>query len=127
MQKEKEKKQQVIDFLSQSIGSDLVDDLANYCLEKNCEDSEQLENYLTDFFYEITADAFVYYADAINYLSKDDPSLQNSIELAADLGYNLKDKDLDSCLLANILYQNDRSTEELGIVNFQELFNIINQ
>ena len=120
-----EKKQQVIDFLSKSIGGDLVDDLAQYCLEKNCEDSEQLENYFTDRFYEFTADAFVYYDDAINYLSRNDPSLQNSMELAAEFGYNLEK--IDSCLLANILYQNDRSTEELGIVNFQELFNIINQ
>ena len=120
-----EKKQRISDFLSKSIGGDLVDDLAQYCLEKTWRGRDHLENYFNDFFYEITADVFVYYDNATNYLSRHDPSLQNSIELAADLGYNLKD--LDSCKLANILYQNDRVTEELGDVNFEELFDIINQ
>jgi hypothetical protein len=66
----------------------------------------------------------VYYDAAIRYLSNNDPSLRNSVELAADLGYNLKD--LDSCTLANILCQEEQR-EDLAEVNFEELFALINR
>ena len=118
------KKQQISDFLSQSIGDDLIDDLANYCLLKTWEDSEHLEDYFRDYFDELTGESFIYYEDAIKYLSENDISLQNSIELAVDLGYDLIT--IDSCMLANILH-NSEQREELGGVNFQELFNLINQ
>jgi hypothetical protein len=118
------KKQEISDFLSESISSDLVDDLADYCLQDIWDDSEHLQDYFTDRFYEMTGEQFVYCYDAIKYLSENDISLQSSIELADELGYNLKK--IDSCALANILYQNDR-LEELGEVNFQELFDLINQ
>jgi hypothetical protein len=113
------------DFLSQSIGEDLVDDLANYCLQDTWEDSEHLQNYFTGYFDELTGEAFIYYDQAIKYLSENDPSLRNSAELAADLGYDLKK--IDCCLLANLLDQNDRRNEELSKINFQELFDLINQ
>lgn len=118
------KKEQISDFLSQSISSDLVDDLADYCLQKTWEDSEHLQDYFTDRFYEMTNENFVYYYDAMEYLSENDPTLRNSVELAAYLGYDLKS--IDSCLLANILHQNDR-LDELWAINFQELFNLISQ
>ena len=118
------KKQEISDFLSQSISSDLIDDLAEYCLQKKWEDSEHLQDYFTDRFWEMTNEDFVYYYDAIKYLTENDPTLRNSIELATDLGYDMKN--LDSCSLANILSQSEE-LEQLSEVNFQELFNLINQ
>jgi hypothetical protein len=122
---ENNKKQQIKDFLSQSISIDLIDGLTDYCLQDTWEDSEHLENYFTGYFDELTGEAFVYYYDAIEYLTENDPTLRNSVELAAGLGYDIKN--IDSCTLANILHQNDRQKDELYKINFEELFNLINQ
>lgn len=51
----------------------------------------------------IGACEFVYYSDAIDFLSKEDPSLGTSLLLAEEFGYNIKD--LDSCLLAYLLLE----------------------
>ena len=119
------KKQKIRDFLSRSISEDLIDNLANYCLQNSWEDSEHLQNYFTGYFDELTDEAFCYYDHAIEYLRENDPSLQNSVKLAKDLGYNLER--IDSCLLANILHQNERQKDELCKINFEELFTLINQ
>lgn len=136
------KQHKIRDFLSKSISSDLIDDLANYCssntwkhsdliddlanycLSNTWQDSEHLKTYFTDYFDEITSEIFVDYNDAIKYLSKNDISLENSIEVAADLGYDINN--IDSCILANKLYQNEQR-QELCNINFKELFNLIKQ
>ena len=119
------KQKQIIDFLSRSIGEDLVDNLANYCLQNSWENSERLQNFFTDYFDELTDEAFYYYDHAIEYLRENDPSLQNSIEIASLDGYDLKT--INSCVLANILHQNERRIDELCKINFEELFKLINQ
>ena len=119
------KQQQIIDFLSRSIGEDLVDNLANYCLQNSWENSELLQNFFTGYFDELTDEAFCYYDHAIEYLRENDPSLQNSIEIASLDGYDLKT--INSCVLANILHQNERRIDELCKINFEELFKLINQ
>jgi hypothetical protein len=43
----------------------------------------------------------IYYSNAIDYLSKNDPSLHESLQLAADSGFNLTD--LSSEVLASLL------------------------
>jgi len=48
----------------------------------------------------------IYYSRAIEYLSENDPSLRESLELASELGYS--PEDLDSEKLATIL--NERNT-----------------
>ena len=62
----------------------------------------------------------IYYSNAINYLSKNDPSLHESFQLAADLGYNLTN--LSSEVLASLLAsencRNDFSALETDIEDF---------
>ena len=43
----------------------------------------------------------IYYSSAIKYLQENDPSLQESLEIAADLGYEVKN--LNSEVLASLL------------------------
>ena len=62
-----------------------------------------------DFYYAverwISEQGIKYYRNAMEYLSKYDPSLQNSLSLAEDFGYSLSD--VDSEILATLHYQND--------------------
>lgn len=53
----------------------------------------------------ISEQDITYYSNAIEYLSKWDPSLKNSLSLAEDNGYSLSD--VDSELLATLHYQDD--------------------
>ena len=53
----------------------------------------------------------VYYSNAIKFLHENDPSLQESLSLASDLGYDLTS--LNSEILATILAQ-DLASEELN-------------
>ena len=43
----------------------------------------------------------LYYSNAMNYLSENDPSLQESLEIASDYGYEVQN--LDSEILASLL------------------------
>lgn len=58
----------------------------------------------------IREEEIIYYSRAIKYLYNEDPSLQESLEIAEELGY--KPSDLNSEKLATMLYQR-RLEEEL--------------
>jgi hypothetical protein len=62
----------------------------------------------------------IYYSNAIKYLSENDPSLSESIELAEELGYTLKN--LNSEILASLLASRnanfDFQDKETDIDNF---------
>jgi HAMP domain-containing protein len=60
----------------------------------------------------------IYYSDAIEYLAENDPSLRESCELAAEMGYEAGN--LNSELLASLLKSQNVRTE------FQELEDEIN-
>ena len=60
----------------------------------------------------------IYYSDAMRYLMQNDNSLRNSLELAADFGYELKN--LNSETLASLLASENARNE------FYELENEIN-
>lgn len=47
----------------------------------------------------------IYYYNAMEYLSENDASLNEGLELASELGYELKD--LNSEILATLLYQQE--------------------
>ncbi len=80
-----------------------------YHLEYNDFDTmEQIMEYLQDRIYE---QDIIYYSSAMEFLVKHDASLQESTELAHDLGYTCKD--INSELLATLLFQNFL-TEELS-------------
>ena len=61
----------------------------------------------------------IYYSEAIKYLSKNDPSLKESLEIAKEYGYTIDN--LNSEILATIHYQNEIRDE------FSELENEINE
>jgi hypothetical protein len=70
----------------------------------NAKDAEILMREIIDRIFETKH--FVDDWDAIRYLSTQDSSLKESLSLASDLisKYSLDIKDLDSCVLANLLY-----------------------
>jgi hypothetical protein len=72
---------------------------------KSIEDIGGLEKYLDELNdnnnYEITDTEIIYYSNAIKYLSENDASLNESIEIALEYGYTL-DK-INSELLASLL------------------------
>ena len=66
----------------------------------------------------------IYYSNAIKYLQENDPSLNESLEIASDLGYELKD--VNSEILASLLKSQNVRDEFLQLreeINefFQEL------
>jgi hypothetical protein len=69
----------------------------------NVEDTKLLREQIIDKIHE--HEHFIHYRDAIEYLSEEDCTLQDSLYLAYE--YGLDTKDLNSCVLANILYNDN--------------------
>ena len=90
-----------------------------YILSNNAEvfeDEDEIREALQEY---VNSEEFTYYDDAIEYLSKNDASLQESIELAQDRGYDISN--LTSDTLASLHYKNALS-EELGSLDLSECF-----
>ena len=78
----------------------------NYINEEDLteiEDIDQLKTYLEELNqdYEITEEEIIYYSNAIEYLKENDPSLMDSVEIALEYGFELKD--INSEKLASLL------------------------
>lgn len=73
---------------------------------KECSDEEELREWIQE---RIQEQEIIYYHKAMEYISERDPSLMNCVSLACDLGYELKD--INSELLATLLYQDNLITE----------------
>ena len=82
------------------------------------ETSEEIQSYIED---RITEVEIIYYSNAMKFLSENDSSLGNSLEIADGMGYDLKS--LSSELLATLLVQ-DMLREELYdfITEIESLF-----
>ena len=84
---------------------DLRDSLANYVREQDFEDFDQTNAF--DSLRDLIEDAggfnieVIYYANAIKYLAENDQSLMESIELAAEMGFEVSS--INSELLASLL------------------------
>jgi hypothetical protein len=91
-----ENKQKVIDFLQKST---LDIDFKYHLSNEDFESAEDVRSILED------AGAFdteiIYYSNAIKYLSENDSSLNRSLGIASDMGY--EPKNLNSEILASIL------------------------
>ncbi len=86
----------------------------------NFEDFEDDENGLREYIQErIYEHEVIYYKTAIEYLSENDPSLTESLELANDCGYT--PAKLNSEILATLHIQQAMS-EELSELDFSELY-----
>lgn len=64
------------------------------------DDANELYDALTYSEYVFNADV-IYYSDAMKILTQEDPTLTDSLEIAAEYGY--KPGDINSCLLASLL------------------------
>ena len=64
----------------------------------------------------------IYYSNAIKYLSENDPSLKDSLELASEYGYSTRDlsSEILASLLASDQLRNDWSDLEEDITEFLE-------
>lgn len=101
MKKLREKEDSVIDKIRDIIND--TDDLSTIDFdmdEGDISSMSDVEDYINDAIDEIE---IIYYSNAMKILSENDPSLQESLEYADDLGFRLKD--LNSELLATILCQ----------------------
>tara|TARA_R100000789_G_C2885143_1_gene115745 strand:+ start:57 stop:449 length:393 start_codon:yes stop_codon:yes gene_type:complete len=86
-------------------------------------DIEDLEEFLVDLDEDgaITRTEVIYYANAIKYLLEKDPSLNESLELAAEIGYELKN--INSEVLASLLQtHNNREDYEKFVEEVIEKF-----
>jgi len=92
--KEEEKQYNFHDFVLNYIDDEDLNDI---------EDLTDLEIYLEGLNSdnELTDSEIIYYSNAIEYLQNNDPSFQESLRIASELGYNIKD--LNSELLASLL------------------------
>ena len=71
---------------------------------------------------EISEDEIIYYSNAMKYLSENDGSLRDSIDIAVEMGYDLKN--INSELLATLLQQRNLEEELNGLTNeIEEIFN----
>ena len=84
---------------------------------------ENLEQVREGIIEYVQNDSFIYYQNANEYLAKNDPSLQESIELAREFGYNLEN--IDSVKLAD-LHSWNANLEKIDRFDFQDVLNIIN-
>lgn len=93
-----ENKNKVITFLNSQSFSSIID-FTYHLKDNDFSTVEEIEEILND------AGAFdidiIYYSNAIKFLSENDASLRQSLEIAADLGYEAKN--LNSELLASLL------------------------
>ena len=71
---------------------------------------------------EISEDEIIYYSNAMKYLSENDGSLRDSIDIAVEMGDDLKN--INSELLATILQQSNLEEELNGLTReIEECFN----
>lgn len=81
-----------------------------------CLDEDDLREWIQQRIYE---QDIIYYHKAMDYLKENDTSLNESFELANDMGYELKN--LNSETLATIHYQNSL-LETLSDIDLSECF-----
>lgn len=111
--------QKALNAILSSNGFDFVD---AFEVEEWHKDEDDISEKLQD---RISEQEIIYYGRAIEYLAENDSSLMECMELAADMGYETKN--LNSELLATILYQHNLSQKiddvikELEAFEFKEL------
>jgi hypothetical protein len=84
---------------------------------KDISSVEELEKYFNDLNEDgdITNEEVIYYASAIEYLKENDPSLNESIELAKGYGYTIDN--INSELLATLLKSQNNQEELNDLIN----------
>lgn len=99
MTKDNEKEKRLSTILT-----DLGFDFVQPCDLEGLENEDEILEWLQE---RINEQEIIYYHVAIDYLKENDPSLMESLELANEYGYEAKN--LNSEILATILYQSNLS------------------
>ena len=127
MQLNEIQKQKIIKFFDDAhtlaiSGEDAFWRLDNYHLDDNNADLIQsIKNALIDEVREFN-NGFVYHYDAMQYLTREDPSLSDSLALAAENGFDIKD--INSELLASLHWM-EAEANLINNFDFKELIEII--
>jgi len=106
----KTRNEKVSEFLN-NLSIDI--DLQYYNNTEEFQSFEEIENYLNDNGIFNQEGEVIYYSNAIEYLKENDPSLNESLSIAAELGFS--PENLNSEVLASLLKSQNLSVE------FQEL------
>lgn len=106
-----------IENFKEVIEDTILEDIIEISQVEDCGDEEELREVIEA---QINEEQIIYYGIAIEYLAKEDPSLQHSLQLAHDIGFEL-DK-LNSEILATLVYQ-DRLKDVLNELDFSACFN----
>jgi len=116
-----EKMKEVVKSYVNNIEKELDSDLDVEYFLKNYKDLDDFENFAEDFYDYIIENGIlnvdiIYYSKAINYLSKNDASLRDSLEIAIEYGYSIEN--LNSEILASLL------ATQNNIENFENNFDV---
>lgn len=123
-----EKKQILEKIKTLKIGIDFIsnEDLSGFIQEnQEIENLDDLKSELRQYFQDFTNEEVIYYHSAIEYLKENDPSLKNSLAIAAEMGYSVEN--LNSEVLASLLKtQNNQEEfqEFLESDSVEELFDL---
>ena len=79
----------------------------------NYEDFETGQELIDDMQEQINGEEIIYYSSAMEYLSRNDNSLKESLEIADEMGYEARS--LSSEILASILEQRKLQDELCGL------------
>jgi hypothetical protein len=115
----KNRNEQIQDFINSLDGKTDID-IVYYCSTEDIESSNDIYEAIEEnggFDGEV-----IYYFNAIKYLSENDPSLNQSMSIAYEYGY--KTKDINSELLASLLYSQDLREQYSNIESeIEDFFN----
>lgn len=117
----KEVKNQLIEMFNNYDNLKSWLELEYYLNNESFDSSEELREYMED---RIREQEIIYYASAMDYLSSNDNSLNYSINVALELGYELKN--INSEVLASLLLQENLIEELINFINEvdeEEIFN----
>ena len=86
------------------------------------EDAKDFERYFEELEYSTHQTECIYYSNAMKYLTEHDTSLNESLEIASEMGYEVED--LNSELLATLLMQRKESEALYDAKNdLEDLYN----
>lgn len=90
-------------------------DLESFENAITCYDGRKNADDFIDWYGDVyfTGDSIVYYSNAIEFLADNDPSLNDSLELAGEYGFGVSD--LNSETLANLLFDSLAREELYGM------------
>lgn len=95
----------VYDFITNYQEFDGIDFSLDDLLDRNVDSVDSLIDFISEYLNESDYIVFYYYDQALDFLKTRDISLKFSLELASDMGMDLKS--IDSAVLASLILRDD--------------------